>query len=82
VRLEGSPLPSRADRSRSYELDGLKPMPINHGRLDGGKISWVEKAREVIERRIATYPAGEVSTFYILLTVRHTDWRTCSYIST
>jgi Ubiquitin carboxyl-terminal hydrolase, family 1 len=71
---------SHANRSRSYELDGLKPMPVNHGRLDG---NWVDKAREVIERRIATYPAGEARScsFMFFLTNLCPDCRS-SFTST
>lgn len=42
-----------------YELDGLKKAPIRHDAYDGS--NWVPKAREAIEKRIATYPAGSVS---------------------
>jgi len=43
-----------------YELDGLKPMPVDHGPIQSAGDSWLEKAREVIEARIATYAQGEV----------------------
>jgi ubiquitin carboxyl-terminal hydrolase L5 len=45
-----------------YELDGLKRSPVKHGSWDdtlSGE-GWLTKAREVIENRIATYPAGSV----------------------
>ncbi|KAH8926760.1 hypothetical protein BT69DRAFT_1278540 [Atractiella rhizophila] len=42
-----------------YELDGLRPVPVNHGSIKEG-MEWTEKAREVIERRIATYGGGEL----------------------
>ncbi|PCH43553.1 cysteine proteinase [Wolfiporia cocos MD-104 SS10] len=41
-----------------YEFDGLKHSPINHGAYSESGEGWVAKAREVIEARIATYPAG------------------------
>ncbi|KAG0662677.1 hypothetical protein C6P46_003181 [Rhodotorula mucilaginosa] len=53
-----------------YELDGLKPKPVSHGKIpvDGGK--WTDLARAVLERRIATYPAGEVMFNLMALTGR------------
>lgn len=45
-----------------YELDGLRKTPVKHGLVPEGD-AWVERAREVIESRIATYPAGSVSLF-------------------
>ncbi|EED83066.1 predicted protein [Postia placenta Mad-698-R] len=41
-----------------YEFDGLKQYPINHGPYQESGEGWVAKAREVIEARIGTYPAG------------------------
>jgi len=41
-----------------YEFDGLKQHPVNHGPFSESGEGWVAKAREVIEARIATYPAG------------------------
>ena len=42
-----------------YELDGLRPHPLNHGSYDEtAPEGWLAKAREVVERRIATYPPG------------------------
>ncbi|KAI0930645.1 hypothetical protein AcW1_003613 [Taiwanofungus camphoratus] len=43
-----------------YELDGLKPSPMNHGTYGENGEGWVAKAREVIEARIATYPQGSL----------------------
>lgn len=40
-----------------YELDGLQPHPISHGACDTN--SFPEKVIEVLQRRIARYPAGE-----------------------
>ncbi|KWU42986.1 hypothetical protein RHOSPDRAFT_3688, partial [Rhodotorula sp. JG-1b] len=52
-----------------YELDGLKPKPVSHGKIPAeGK--WTELARAVLERRIATYPAGEVMFNLLALTGR------------
>ncbi|KAK7029041.1 peptidase C12, ubiquitin carboxyl-terminal hydrolase [Favolaschia claudopus] len=39
-----------------YELDGLKQFPVRHGSYETSGEGWVKKARETIERRIATYP--------------------------
>ncbi|EPS96263.1 hypothetical protein FOMPIDRAFT_1038210 [Fomitopsis schrenkii] len=41
-----------------YEFDGLRQYPVNHGPFPEGGEGWVAKARDVIEARIATYPAG------------------------
>ncbi|KAH7916519.1 hypothetical protein BJ138DRAFT_995525 [Hygrophoropsis aurantiaca] len=41
-----------------YELDGLKPYPVQHGEYDESPEGWLKKAREVIEHRIGTYPTG------------------------
>lgn len=42
-----------------YELDGLRDSPVMHAALeDDGE--WLEKARDTIEKRIATYPPGAV----------------------
>lgn len=40
-----------------YELDGLKRAAVTHGPIEG---SWIERAAEVIARRIDMYPAGSV----------------------
>ena len=42
-----------------YELDGLRRNPIMHAAVEG---DWLDQARETIEARIATYPAGSVSS--------------------
>jgi len=41
-----------------YELDGLKQFPVRHGSYEETGEGWVKKARDTIEARIATYPAG------------------------
>ncbi|GAA98911.1 uncharacterized protein L969DRAFT_538714 [Mixia osmundae IAM 14324] len=41
-----------------YELDGLQPWPLDHGAVDASR--WTDKAKEVIQARIATYPANEL----------------------
>ncbi|KAI0365664.1 hypothetical protein BV20DRAFT_724291 [Pilatotrama ljubarskyi] len=41
-----------------YELDGLKQAPVKHGAYSEDGEGWVAKARDVIQSRIATYPAG------------------------
>ncbi|KAF8608857.1 hypothetical protein BDV93DRAFT_602738 [Ceratobasidium sp. AG-I] len=51
-----------------YELDGLKRAPVAHGAYTDDGEGWVAKAREVIEKRIGTYPAG--SLHFNLLAVR------------
>lgn len=43
-----------------YELDGLKQSPIRHGGFEENGEGWVKTAREVIENRIQTYPAGSL----------------------
>lgn len=50
-----------------YELDGLQPFPISHG--DCTPESFPEKVIEVLQRRIARYPAGEVR-FNLMAAVR------------
>ncbi|GAA5863671.1 hypothetical protein JCM3774_001209 [Rhodotorula dairenensis] len=55
-----------------YELDGLKPKPVSHGKIEGGRENWTDLARAVLERRIATYPAGEVMFNLMALTGRRT----------
>ncbi|KAK4683460.1 ubiquitin carboxyl-terminal hydrolase L5, partial [Tremellales sp. Uapishka_1] len=50
-----------------YELDGLRRMPLMHSALED-KEDWLEKARETIENRIATYPPG--SLMFNLLCIR------------
>lgn len=41
-----------------YELDGLKRDAVTHGSLNGG--NWLEKALDVIQRRIELYPTGAI----------------------
>ncbi|ORX34420.1 ubiquitin-specific protease [Kockovaella imperatae] len=48
-----------------YELDGLRRNPIMHAAVED---DWLDQARETIEARIATYPAG--SLMFNLLAVR------------
>jgi len=48
-----------------YELDGLKRSPVRHSAYSEG---WTGIAKEVIEARIATYPAG--SLHFNLLAIR------------
>lgn len=45
-----------------YELDGLRQSPVMHAAIEEGSEegSWLDLARETIEKRIATYPAGSV----------------------
>lgn len=50
-----------------YELDGLQPFPISHGDCDTE--SFPEKVIEVLQRRIARYPPGEVR-FNLMAAVR------------
>ncbi|KAL1961734.1 hypothetical protein VTN77DRAFT_1096 [Rasamsonia byssochlamydoides] len=50
-----------------YELDGLQPFPISHGPCDID--SFPEKVIEVIQRRIARYPEGEIR-FNLMAVVR------------
>ncbi|KAJ9114932.1 hypothetical protein QFC20_001306 [Naganishia adeliensis] len=51
-----------------WELDGLRRGPVRHGVVDERGEGWIGKAREVIEKRIATY--GEGSLMFNLLCVR------------
>ncbi|KAL1942797.1 hypothetical protein VTO73DRAFT_5037 [Trametes versicolor] len=51
-----------------YEMDGLKEAPVNHGAFSDSGEGWVAKARDVIQARIATYPAGALE--FSLLAVR------------
>ncbi|CAE6438289.1 unnamed protein product [Rhizoctonia solani] len=51
-----------------YEFDGLKRAPVAHGAYEEKGEGWVAKAREVIEKRIGTYPLG--SLHFNLLAVR------------
>ncbi|KIK90511.1 hypothetical protein PAXRUDRAFT_831655 [Paxillus rubicundulus Ve08.2h10] len=51
-----------------YELDGLKPYPVRHGEYEEFGEGWLKTAREVIERRIGTYPAGALE--FSLLALR------------
>ncbi|KAF5388763.1 hypothetical protein D9757_005637 [Collybiopsis confluens] len=51
-----------------YELDGLKPHAVRHGSYEDEGESWLTRAREVIENRIATYPPGSLD--FSLLAVR------------
>ncbi|KAL1978251.1 hypothetical protein VTN31DRAFT_1110 [Thermomyces dupontii] len=50
-----------------YELDGLQPFPISHGPCDAE--NFPEKVIEVLQRRIARYPAGEIR-FNLMAVVR------------
>lgn len=43
-----------------YEFDGLKRAPIRHGTYQESGEGWVGAARETIQKRIATYPAGSL----------------------
>ena len=42
---------------RIYELDGLNEGPVDHG--PGDDATWLDSVGDIIQRRIATYPAGE-----------------------
>jgi ubiquitin carboxyl-terminal hydrolase L5 len=35
-----------------YELDGLKPMPVSHGEIPGGREKWTDLARECVARSL------------------------------
>ncbi|PGH02788.1 hypothetical protein AJ79_07553 [Helicocarpus griseus UAMH5409] len=50
-----------------YELDGLQPSPISHGECGEGQFP--EKVIEVLQRRIARYPEGEIR-FNLMAVVR------------
>ncbi|KAF7428535.1 hypothetical protein PC9H_007759 [Pleurotus ostreatus] len=51
-----------------YELDGLKQHPVNHGPYPEAGEGWLQRARQVIEARIATYPPGALE--FSLLALR------------
>lgn len=53
-----------------YELDGLKASPVSHGLIPGGPANWTAFAKEVLERRIATHPPGEVHFNLMAITSR------------
>lgn len=44
---------------RLYELDGLKPGPIDHGKVTTE--SWIDSVRAVIDKRIQRYAANEIN---------------------
>ncbi|OJD28321.1 hypothetical protein ACJ73_00270 [Blastomyces percursus] len=50
-----------------YELDGLQPFPISHGSCE--ESAFPEKVIEVLQRRIARYPEGEIR-FNLMAVVR------------
>jgi len=43
-----------------YELDGLKSNPVRHSPFSEQGEGWLATAREVIEKRIGTYPPGSL----------------------
>ncbi|GAA5897676.1 ubiquitin carboxyl-terminal hydrolase [Sporobolomyces salmoneus] len=57
-----------------FELDGLKKSPVSHGKIPEGS-DWTDLAREVLERRIASYPPGEVMFNLLALTSRLSSLR-------
>ncbi|KAI5477221.1 ubiquitin carboxyl-terminal hydrolase L5 [Pseudohyphozyma bogoriensis] len=59
-------------RRFQYELDGLKSEPVCHGVIPGGKDNWPALAKQVLERRIATYPEGSVMFNLQAITSRST----------
>ncbi|KAL8300674.1 hypothetical protein RB593_010150 [Gaeumannomyces tritici] len=52
-----------------YELDGLQPAPISHGRCGSGGDEFANKVMEVLRRRVARYEASEIR-FNLLAMVR------------
>ncbi|KAI0633291.1 ubiquitin-specific protease [Trametes polyzona] len=69
ISLEGLDLPKTSEDAYHfivylpyagsvYELDGLKQAPVNHGPYSESGEGWLAKARDVIQARIGTYPAG------------------------
>jgi ubiquitin carboxyl-terminal hydrolase L5 len=56
-----------------YELDGLQPFPISHGSYntapDAQQGDFAERVIEVLQRRIARYPGGEIR-FNLMAAVR------------
>ncbi|KDE02336.1 hypothetical protein MVLG_07106 [Microbotryum lychnidis-dioicae p1A1 Lamole] len=53
-----------------YELDGLKPSPVSHGVIPGGREKWTMHAKDVLGRRISTHPPGEVMFNLLCITSR------------
>ncbi|KAG6857770.1 hypothetical protein H0H87_004186 [Tephrocybe sp. NHM501043] len=51
-----------------YELDGLKEFPVRHGAYEESGEGWLKTARDVIEKRIGTYPSGALE--FSLLALR------------
>ena len=46
-------------KGRLYELDGLKPAPIDLGAIPEG-VDWTKIVRPVLEKRIMKYSEGEI----------------------
>jgi len=46
-------------KGRLYELDGLKPGPIDHGKISTR--GWINDVTTVINKRIASYAADEIN---------------------
>ena len=62
--------------SRLYELDGLKPHPINHGswNVDMGE-TWVDKFREVIRARVQTFDSEVCFNLLSVIPDKRTELR-------
>ncbi|GAA5926250.1 uncharacterized protein JCM15063_000226 [Sporobolomyces koalae] len=56
-------------KGQLFELDGLKQRPVSHGKIPEGS-NWTDLAREVLERRIASHPPGEVMFNLLAITSR------------
>ena len=44
-----------------FELDGLQSLPISHGPVNATDTTWTDRAKEVIEGRIASYGGSEIN---------------------
>lgn len=46
---------------RLYELDGLKPFPVDHGPIDpdpDNGINWTNKFKQIIKQRLNSFNSG------------------------
>merc|ERR1712093_39534 len=62
------PIRTSPDTVELFELDGLKPAPVSHGVVGASESgdsssssAWTDRAKEVIEGRIASYGGSEIN---------------------
>lgn len=46
--LSADARPSLPIGEKLYELDGLKPLPVSHGVIPGGRAAWTELAKTFV----------------------------------